>query len=217
MAFENLSEQLKESIQTLKSRITESESYNQLEEAYNNLPPRTQKLVLILTAIVISALLINIPFQSFLVSNENLSTYKEQKTIIQNLNQAVRLNSQADFQPQVFDLAELQRELSNRMTTLQINESQIKLSPTSPDLTGIPKKVQTAGFSLFLSNLNVRQISKVANMLENFNDSILLTGFKTNASKQNPHYFDTEFILLNFYLQNEDSGPPGLNAPFRGR
>lgn len=216
MAFENLSEQLKESLQSIKSRVTESETFNRFQESYNNLPSRQQKLILLLSGLVIFVLLINIPIQSFLTSNESLTTYKDQKQIIQKLNQAVRLNSQSDFQPRKYSLMQLQGDLTNRMQSAQINDSQIKVSSAMPDLTGIPKKVQTAGFVLELTNLNVRQISKVANMLENFSDSVLVTGFKSTASEQDPHYFNTEFTLLNFSIET-DEPPPGLNAPFRGR
>ncbi len=216
MAFENLSEQIKESLQSLKSRVTESETFNRFQESYNNLPSRQQKLILVMSGIVAFTLLINIPIQTFLTSNESLVTYKNQKQIVQKLHQAVRLNSQSDFQPQKYSLMQLQGDLTNRMKTAQVSDTQIKMSSTTPDITGIPKKVQTAGYILELTNLNVRQISKVANMLENFSDSVLVTGFKSTASEQDPHYFNTEFTLLNFSIETDDA-PPGLNAPFRGR
>ncbi len=217
MAFENLSEQIKESLQSLKSRITETESFNRLEESYNNLPPRQQKLILVLGSFIVLVLLINIPIQSFLLSKENLTTYKDQKQIVQRLNQAVRLNNQSDFKPQSYSLSQLQGDLLNRMTAFQVTDSQFKIDMGTPDITGIPKKVQTAGFSLKLTNLNVRQISKIANMLENFSDSILVTGFKTTASEQDPHYFNTDIELLNFSIQ-DDQPSDGINAaPFRGR
>lgn len=215
MAFENLSEQIKESLNGIKSRVTESESFNRLNEAYNNLPTRQQKLLIVLGSLIAAILLINIPLQSFLVSQQELQNYKEQKQLVQRLTQAAQLKSQNDFQPERFDLSRLQGDLLARMKSYQVSEEQFKAMPTSADLLGVPKKAITSGYSLVLTNLNVRQISRIANMLENYSDSILVTGFKSTASPTNDHYFNTEFKLLNFSVPEEEGEAP--RPSFRGR
>lgn len=215
MAFENLSEQIKESLNGLKSRVTESESFNRLNEAYNNLPSRQQKLLIVLGSLITLVLLINIPLQSFLVSQQELQNYKEQKQLVQRLNQAAQLKSQNDFQSERFDLSRLQGDLLARMKSYQVTEDQFKAMPASADLSGVPKKAITSGYSLVLTNLNVRQISRIASMLENYSDSILVTGFKSTASPNDDHYFNTEFKLLNFSVP-EDEGDSSQPS-FRGR
>lgn len=215
MAFENLTEQIKESLVGLKSRITESESFNRLNEAYNNLPARDQKIILIVGIIVTAALLINIPLQSFLTSQEDLGRYKEQKQLIQRLRMAEQLKNQNDFQPERFELSRLERDLSERMKAFQVVQEQIQLSPSSAKAPGIPPKAVTLGYNLNLKNLNVRQISRVASLLENYSDSILVTGFKSKASQEDPHYFDTVFEILNFTTPEDEMDTP--NPSFRGR
>lgn len=216
MAFENLSEQIKESLINLRSRITESESFNRLDEAYNNLTPRQQKMILVLGAFVGAVFLLNIPLQSFLTSQSELTNYKDQKQIIQRLHVAAQLKSQSDFQPERFDIGRLENDLLSRMGSFQITPTQFKLSPAEPETLGVPRKALTSGFSLNLSNLNVRQISRAASLLENYSDSILVTSLKSTASPDNPHYFNTEFKLLNFYVpEDESSGNP--TPSFRGR
>lgn len=215
MAFENLSEQIKESLSGLKSQITESEYFNRLSEAYNNLPSRQQKLIIGLGTIITLVLLLNIPFQAFIKSNEQLQTYKAQKEIIEKLQLAEKSKAQSDFDPQKFDRLRLQSELSTQMRSFQISEEQLLIAATSPDLLGVPKKAITSGFKLSLTNLNVRQISRVSSLLENFSDSVLVTGFNSSVSKEDPHYFNTEFKLLNFSTPSDDSETS--DSSFRGR
>lgn len=217
MAFENLSEQIKESLTGIKSRITESESYNRLLEAYNNLPSRQQRLLILVGSLLGVLILLNIPLQSFLVSQEELQKYKEQKDLVQRLNFAAQLKSQADFQPERFDMGRLQGDLLGRMKSFQVTEDQFKLSPTTADSFGIPKQAVTSGYNVSLTNLNVRQISRIAGLLENYSDSILVTGFKSTASSEDPHYFNTEFKLLNFSVPEDESDVPTANPSFRGR
>ncbi len=216
MAFENLSEQIKESLTGIKSRITESETYNRLAEAYNNLPSRQQKLIIIASACIGVIVLINIPLQSFLISQQELSKYQDQKELVQRLNQAVQLKNQIDFQPERFDLNRLQDDLLNRMKAFQVIDEQFKLSPTSADYVGIPKQAITSGYNLSLTNLNVRQIARISNLIENYSDSILVTGFKSSVSANDPHYFNTEFKLTNFSVPEDESEEPSRPS-FRGR
>jgi hypothetical protein len=214
MAFENLSEQIKESFIGLKSRVTESETYNRFLEGYNNLPARQQRLAILLSALIIIAVLINIPLQSFLTSQSELQTYKDQKDLVQKLNIAQQLNNQVDFQPEAFTMARLEGDLFSRIGTLQVTRDQFRISSDTPDLLGVPKKAITSGYILNFTNLNVRQISKIANILENYSDSILVTGFKSKATQSNPHYFDTEFRLLNFSVpEEEEASPSSLGRP----
>lgn len=217
MAFENLSEQIKESLISLKARITESESFNRLSEAYQNLPPRDQKLITIAGAVIGAAILINIPLQSFLVSQEELTKYNEQKQVVQRLNMVEQLKNQNDFQPERFEMSRLERDLLERMKAFQVVDEQFRISPSSAKAMGVPPKAVSSGFTIFLTNLNVRQISRVASLLENYSDSILLTGFRSKASAENDHYFNTEFEILNFSApEDEGAATPGRPS-FRGR
>ncbi len=215
MAFENLSEQIKESFSGIKSQITESESFNRVSEAYNNLPSRQQKLIIILGSLITLILLLNIPIQAFIKSNQQLQTYKEQKQIVERLKVTEKAKSQTDFEPQQFTKVTLQRELLNQMRTFQVSDEQFQISSTPPDLLGIPKQAVTQGYKLNLANLNVRQISRVSSLIENFSDSILITGFRSAASPEDPHYFNTEFKLLNYSTpQSETESSP---SSLRGR
>lgn len=223
MAFENLSEQIKESFIGLKSRVTESETYNRLHEGYNNLPARQQRLVVLLSAIIVVVILINIPLQSFITSQTELQTYKEQKDLVQRLHMAQQLNNQVDFQPENFPISRLESDLLSRMSAFQVTKDQFRISSDTPDLLGVPKQAITNGYNLNFTNLNVRQISRIASLLENFSDSILVTGFKSKATQADPHYFDTEFRILNFSVpEDESSGGPSFEGSsgrpsFRGR
>lgn len=218
MAFENISDQLKEQLQELKSRITESESFNRLSEWYNNLPSKQQKLLLILTGVVVFLLLINIPIQSFLTSQEELSTYKEQKQVIQRLHIAEQLKSQSDFNPERYSDSRLNGELSGKFKSLQINNDQYSISPTSPHTLGIPKQAQIIGYDVHFENLNVRQLAKVSNIIENLSDSILVTALEAKASRDNPHYFNTDIQVLNYSIEgSSNSNTNSSSLPFKNR
>lgn len=209
MAFENLTEQFKDLFESLRSRITESESFNSLKESYNNLPLKQQKILNLILGLVVLFLLINIPLQSYWTSKSEITTYKTQKDVLQRLHLADQMSKRADFVPRRFSISELESDLISRVTSFQILNTQLKVSPNDSDKTGLPPKVGTEGFSVQFTNLNVRQISKVASLLENYSDSILLTGLKSTPSSQDPHYFNTDFYLINFYLNESDSSPNG--------
>ena len=212
MAFENLSEQISESLQTLKSRVMESESFNRVSEAYQNLPSRQQKLVAGLGLFLAVAVLVNIPLQSYLASHEEMVSYHEQKLVVADLKNTEKLRMQNSFTPEKFAISSLQSELLAKFNSLQITEAQFKIREAAPETFGIPKKAVTLGFQVELQNLNVRQVAKAANIIENLADSILVTSLRTTASSTDPHYFNTEFSILNFSIR-EDSDGGAFGAP----
>lgn len=223
MAFENLQDQLKESISVLRSKVMESEVFNRFRESYYTLPTRYQSLLKWGAVFVITLVLINIPFGYLKEAHYNMNHYNERKSIVRKLKSIEKQKSAVTFTPEKFNLGRFRTELENRLVTIPVSKEQITVQTSSPVKGIFPAKTQVETFEVNLNKLNVRQLSNSLRALESLNDSLMVTGLTTKADADDPHYHNLKVFVTNFSLPGEGDGasPPVItprgNESGRGR
>lgn len=217
MAFENLKDQLQESVSMIRSRITESEAYNRFREFYHTLPTRQQTLLKFVAVGVVLFVLINIPFNHLKESTYNMNHYSERKDIVRKLKTIEKQKSAYSFMPETFNLSRLSGELEGRLLSVPMTRDQINIQP-SPPVKGIfPSQARVETFEVNLKKLNVRQVSNSLRSIENLNDSLLVTGVTTQADSEDPHYHNVKIYVTNFSLPEEAPAEAPAAPSRRGR
>ena len=205
MAFEGFQDSIKEYLESIKVRIIESEAGSRLMESYYNLTASQQRLVVLLGLAVFLFILMSLPIKPFISSQEELSSYKERQELIQKLQSADSLKNSASFSLKSFGLFQLKGHLESKLKSLGYESERIKISASPVSQFEASSKVVTKSFDLDLKNSNVRQLSKVLRLVENIDDSLIVTQLKTKATLKDPHLFDTEIKITHLSLPSDES------------
>lgn len=218
MAFENISDQLKESFEALKSRVKESEIYNRFREFYYTLPSRQQTLLKIGGVALVTFFAVNIPLQHLRESSYNMNNYSERKDIIRRIKTLDKQKSALSFAPEAFNFSRFSSEAEGRLMSAPVMREQIKIQPTQPVQNLFPAQAQVETFEVNLKKLNVRQLANSLRVLESMNDSLLVTGVRTEADSEDPHYHNVKVYVTNFSVPETQSAAPTPSArPGRAR
>lgn len=211
MAFEGLQDQLKEAGIRIKSQITESEIYNRLRESYYNQTPRSQSLIKWGALVVGVLVLINIPWGYINEANYNMSSYKERKDIIRGLRLAEKQQMSMSFNPYKYELSGLRSELEAKLLSVPMTKEQISITEGQPTKGLFPPKTDVRTFEISLNKMNVRQLANSLRIIENLNDSLVVTGITTDSDKDDGHYHNLRVFVTNFSLPDVagTDSPPG--------
>ena len=207
MAFEDLQDSIKESLKSLKTQVIESETGSRLTESYYNLTTSQQRLVILLGLGIFLSILISLPTKPLFSSQEELSFYEERRKLTQKLQNSDQLKNNSKFSLKSFGLFQLKIELESKLRTIGYESDHIKFSEDLVSDFKVAPQAPTKNFSLKLKNSNVRQISKVLRLIENLDDSLLVTQLKTQATPEDPHFFDTEIKITHLSLPQEEITP----------
>ena len=85
MNLDDLKEQFLEQLNAYKERIQDTPVYNQIKERYDDLPPRNQKLVLISGILLVSYIVLSIPFGSLGEASNKIEKYESTKSTLASL------------------------------------------------------------------------------------------------------------------------------------
>ncbi|MCO5113880.1 MAG: hypothetical protein M9899_06870 [Bdellovibrionaceae bacterium] len=220
MAFENISDQLKESVNTLKSRVTESELYNRFREFYYTLPTRQQTLLKVGAVLVVLFVAVNIPLQRLKESTYNMNHYSERKDIIRRIKTIEKQKASLSFSPEMFNFSRFTSEAEGRLMSVPVTREQIKIQPAQPVQNLFPAQAHVETFEVNLNKLNVRQLAHSMRVLENMNDSLIVTGVRTQADSEDPHYHNVKLYITNFAVPETapvETPPAGRSSRGRGR
>jgi hypothetical protein len=121
-------DQIKENIEVFWGKLQENPHFNTLQEKFEVLPQRTQKIITFscLGSILFGALLI--PFSYFSASSEFVAEFEEKREITRQL---LKTSTQDSFtSPKEMSYSVLGTKIQSKLKSLHLLESQIgKVSP----------------------------------------------------------------------------------------
>lgn len=200
MDFESLKEQFLERFHFYKNQIQESEAYIQLKERYDNLTPQIQLLIKATSVFFIIYIFYSIPASFVASANENLSLFEEQRQLTRDLIRAGRIEKTTQLPPPAPSASDLSNQVDGILTREQILPEQkmsaaAKENVASKDL--VPPSIKQSGIKVSLKKLNLRQIVKVGEALNNINSSRLMN-IAIQADADDPHYFTVDYEVAAF-------------------
>lgn len=222
MAFEDLKDQLRDQITSLKVRIQESSAWNELMDRYLDLNPPAQKAVLALTGAVFALVLFSIPYYFFSSSQDSVAYFEEKKQMIRDLYRVSRAVNALPPAPPPMSTEELrsavQGILSSERPSLLPDQivSITEFDNSKGQGATLPKSLAQKGVAVNLSRLNVDQIARIGGRLQGLRPTIKMTGLRVQATAQDPHYFDVTYRLVAFGVPSA-AEPPAPSRPGAAR
>ncbi len=202
MILDDIRDKSLETLQSIKGRLEESDSYARLKERYDSFSPTTQKAIVAATALVIALVILQFPKSFYDAGSENLALFEENRDLILNLYRVKRLAVTTPQGPAPLQAPELESRARNAVTSARVQPEQIKgisnfdnAGPRSSSF--IPKEVTQAGVEVRLANLNLSQIVDIGHALTNIG-AAKIVGLDIRPGNSVGNYFDATFKVVSF-------------------
>lgn len=197
MALEGLTEQLKSTFINIKDRVAESSLAQKIQEKYQNLNPNQQRLVFILSGILMAAIIVYFPMDHYLGSSQFNSDFEEKRALTKALIKSHReVNHLPDLPtPQTSD--NVKAIIDTQLKEMNLVPEQIKfVNVTAGNSKIIPLNKIQYGIEVGVSKLNLKQITNLGSKLQAIHPSLKLKDLILTANKEDGRYQDGTFKLV---------------------
>lgn len=217
MAFEILTDQIKEQLQATAGRISESPAWNQLVEQFQDRSPAAQRAILASLGFALALIIFWIPWMFFSDSMDTLSRFEDKKKIARDAYHFGRTASAIPATNDTMSTMDLRNAVNGVLTsaepmllpeqTVSINE----FDNSKAQSTALPKGLAQPGLMVSLTKLNLAQATNIGARFQSLRKTVTLVGVSIKAMTQPPgdHYFDATYKIVAFNLPPEPAAKPG--------
>lgn len=197
MAFEGLTEQLKNTFTNIKDKIAESSLAQKAQEKYQNLNPSQQRLVFLVGIVIFGALVVYFPMEHYLGSSQFNSEFEDKRALTKSLIKSHReVNHLPDLPaPQSSD--NVKAIIDTQLKEMNLVPEQIKyINITAGNSKIIPLNKIQYGIEVSVNKLNLKQITNLGSKLQAIHPSLKLKDLILTANKEDGRYQDGTFKLV---------------------
>jgi len=204
LAFEGLSDRLKEQWAELSSKIQENSAFNSMRERFESQTPTVQKAIIAGGAALIGLFIMSFPLGYLSSSSDNMLQFEENRQLIQGLLRASRVAKEASPLPPPMDSGMLRSQIERVLREKQLVPEQmgdiapLPGTPASKDL--VPAAVVQTGIAAQVKHLTLNQIVDISNTFQNQGPGTKLIGFDIVQTAGQTHYYDLNLRVVNFGL-----------------
>lgn len=202
MDLGSLKEELTEKVAAVWDKVEEHPAYSQLLEAFDSLPNKAQKAVIVGSGLLVTYLIISIPLSFITSSQDSMEEFESHRQTIRDLLKTTRMDSAGSS----FRSGPTSGGLINRVRSTitaqnflpeQVGDIQ---SFDASNLPLGPKTIEKFGVQAQVKTLNLREIINLGYQLQQVTSGVKLIGMEMKATQKDPHYFDVVFKLVSFVL-----------------
>lgn len=200
MDFESLKEQLLDNIALYRNRIEDSEIYINLKERYENLAPNVQNVIKYGSLVLACYFLYSIPSSFVTSASEKMGYFEENRQLTRELIRAGRIEKTVKVPPPAPSATALNTRVENILTAEQVlPEQKMSIKPKNNVASKalVPKSIKQEGLKTSVKQLNLRQLVRVGESLNQI-DSSKLMNLAIQADAKDPHYFTADFEVAAF-------------------
>ncbi len=205
MDFDSLKEQFIERFEAYKSYIQDSETYINLKEKYDTLNPNIQKLVRYASVFMLVYFFYSIPASFVDSANEKLTFFEDNRHLTRELIRAGRIAQTVQLPPAAPTASALTTRVDQVLTSEQILPDQKMSSTQKPNVASkslVPKSIKQSGVKLSLKKLNLRQVVRVGEALNQINGTRLMN-IAIQADSKDPHYYVVDYEVAAFEVPRD--------------
>lgn len=205
MNIQDLKEQLKDNLTTAWEKIQENPTFNNIKEKYEILPASTQKIMIYLSGVIAALFIALIPYSFIASSSDNVEKFEDSRDLTRQLLKSSSLASNISL-PREVSSEQLKGKINRALGVVQLTDEQIESieeSKPSQDSRFIPKDVKQVAISISLKKLNINQVIDAAHSLNNMGNNIVLLNMNLIATKEDPHYYNTNLEVRAFSFEQE--------------
>jgi hypothetical protein len=215
MNLDELKDRLVGVLQSLGSRIEESELYARLREKFDTLTAPVQKLIVGGTVALILLLIFAIPYSMYSNGSDTILYHEDHRDALVELYRVEREKRLIPAPMSQLTVMDLPRSLESLAQSANIPRDQVESvnefdNAAAPGgATRIPKSIQQRGARISFKNLNLTQIQQYGQKLMNLDPNARISGLDIQAGSQ-AGYFDASFKVVIFSLP-ERAAPAGAS------
>ena len=205
MDFESLKEQFLERFNVYKSQVEESELYIRLKEKYDTLSPQMQKVIKITSSIVVAYFFYSIPARFVTSASEKMEFFEENRQLTRELIRAGRVDKGVKLPPSGPSATALQGRVDGILNAESVlPEQKMSVSPQEniASKSLVPKSIKQSGIKASIKQLNLRQVVRVGEALNDINSTQLMN-ISINADQKDPHYYSVEYEVATFEVPRD--------------
>jgi hypothetical protein len=216
MAFEDFRENIASGFKYRWEQFQESDLYISLNEKYENLSPKKQKLTVAGIAVALVYLFFSIPYGYYSSSSEMVTSFEDTRGLLRDLLKASKDAQNLPEIPVPPNVEALQAQVTQQLQAARLLPEQIQGNEISQEKPNFIPGTLTAGVvKVSLSKLNVRQVSDLGYQLQAISPSVKLVDLSMEANTKYPRYFDViyKLAILNIPEPTEMSPEPPPPRP----
>lgn len=189
---------IKESLNQVKDRVLESPAYNSVREKFIQLPSKTQKIILIVSAVLITLILFSIPYSTYRSSLSYDAEYEEKRAVIKKLLAISAMPTTSSVSS--FNSADrLKTTASQKLMSLRLGDVAPRFNVTvAPKGSYAKKPIQETALEVEIKSLNLKQAIQAGHSIQSIMPLGKLTAMKLSQSLELPNYLDARFTLSYF-------------------
>lgn len=190
------SEQFKDLGAKINQQIQESPAFNQIKDRYDNLTPSSQKLVIVLSVLLLTFILLFIPLSNLSVSQDLLTGFEEKRSLVRELYKTYRESSSApdvEAPPPVMVLKSSIQSILERAELLP--EQKLGVHEAAAEGRLIPQAMLSGVFDIQLAKLNLKQIVDIGSSLVGISNSVKMKDLTIVANREDTRYYDVTYKL----------------------
>lgn len=204
MNYQELLDQLKDSLLAQWERLQESSVYIQLKERYDNLPPAGQKAIIYGAVFVLLLMILLPPTEWVQESRQTVLEFEDKKLLKKEL---LDVAQQIKNSPQPYSKISqqaLDSEINSIYTALGFAEEQKKpRSNVSLSSPLIPKSIKQLGVEGRLEKLNIRQVVDFDHRLQRISPMVKNLQMEIRRNKDDDHYYDISYKIATFEVEEK--------------
>lgn len=203
MGLEDIKEQFKEKWDDALSKISESDTFIQISERYNNFSPLVQKVIQITIIFFTGYFVYSIPAGFISSASEKEARFVQSRQLIRELTRTARNPLIAANQFNGLEIEEMRARLEETALKLQVLDTQkgtatntLKPLPSSV----VPNAVKQNGLTYEFKKLTLRQAVAMSEQISSLHKNTKLAGVSIDADAEDPHYFNVKYTLSSLSL-----------------
>jgi hypothetical protein len=205
MDIESLKEQFVEQFKSYKSQIEDSESYIKLKEGYDKLTPNVQALLKAFGVFLVLYFFYSIPASYTSSAEEKMSLFEENREITRDLIRAGRIAKTTQLPPPAPSPQQLTSNIERNLKSQQVlPEQKLGITPMQnvASKSIVPKSIEQSGIKASLKKLNLRQVIKLGEDMNEINSSQLMN-MVIQADSKDPHYYNVDYEIASFSVPRD--------------
>lgn len=212
MALQDIKENLKNQLEQLGERITNSRLYGILQDRYENLSTPKQRIAKIFSVLLIIGLLIYIPLDYFIVSFDQEISFEEKRKLIKDIIRSERdINALPDI-PRPLPAESIKANIESQLKEMNLIPEQIKQITinNSPTSGLVPAGKIQYGVDVLVHKINVKQLTNLGSKLQIIHPAVKVKDMIITLNREDARYLNAEFklIALNIPEYKKPEPPP---------
>ncbi len=196
--LEDLKDRIKAATTRIGEQIQESEAYAKMQDRYQSLSAGGQRLVWILSSVVVALMILFYPLSQITTSQDLITSFEEKRLLIRDLFKTYR-DSSGQSSVQVPPPQDTLRNAVETILTVAnlIPEQRVGIIQGTPEGRLIPASLVSHVLEVKLAKLNLKQIVDIGTSITGISDSVKMKDLVIAAHAQDTRYYDVTYKLYS--------------------